>query len=203
LAFADDLTLKSETPEGLVRLAHDFETALASVGLKPNALKSSTFRILQSGRRKQWVVDPKPLLQLGGGEVPTTEMMGYYKYLGLSMTAGQTHLLAPDRLRRHLKELNRAPLKPQQRMYLLRTHVLPGLTHLLVLDPCTKTMLRKIDVSVRKWLRLPHDTSNAFIHAPAREGGLGVGTMALMMPLLKRDRMDCLVGARSLELIQC
>jgi hypothetical protein len=114
------------------------------------------------------------------------------------MTAGHVHPMAQDRLRRHLKELDRALLKPQQRMYLLRTHVLPGLTHLLVLDPCTRTVLRKMDVSVRKyvrkWLRLPHDTSNAFIHAPTREGGLGVGTMVLDIPILKRNRMDSLVG---------
>jgi hypothetical protein len=194
LAFADDLTLMSETPEGLVRLAHDFETALASVRLMPNPLNSSTLRILQSGRRKQWVVDPKLFLQLGGGEVPTTDILGYYKYLGLSMTAGRVHPMAQDRLRRHLKKLDKVPLKPQQSMYLLRTHVLPGLPHLLVLDPCTRTMLRKMDVSVRKnvrkWVRLPHDTSNAFIHAPAREGGLGVGTLVLNIPLLKRDRVD-------------
>jgi hypothetical protein len=197
LAFADDLTLMSETPEGLVRLAHDFEAALASLGLKPNPLKPSTLRILQSGRRKQWLVDPKPFLRLGGGEVPTTDILGHCKYLDLSMTAGCVHPMAQDRLRRQLKELDKAPLKPQQRMYLLRTHVLPGLTHLLVLDPCTRRVLRKMDVPVRKyvrkWLRLPHDTSNAFIHAPAREGGLGVGTMVLSIPILKRGRIDSLV----------
>jgi hypothetical protein len=52
LAFADDLTLLSETPAGLQSLAADFEAGLASVGLLPNAKKSATLHISVSGSRK-------------------------------------------------------------------------------------------------------------------------------------------------------
>ena len=68
-------------------------------------------------------------------------------------------------------------------MYLLRTHVLPGLYHLLVLDPVANTLLKNMDRSVRrmvrKWLRLPHDNPNAYIHGAVREGGLGVTSLVL------------------------
>lgn len=83
-------------------------------------------------------------------------------------------------------------------MYFLRTHVLPGLNHTLVLDPCTGSMLRRLDITVRryvrKWLRLPHDTPNAFIHGATRDGGLGVTSLSLQIPVLKRERMDHLVS---------
>jgi hypothetical protein len=76
LAFADDITLISETLDGLKTLASDFEAALATVGLLPNARKSATLWIFSSGKQKKWVVDPKPFLQLAGVEVPTIQI-GY------------------------------------------------------------------------------------------------------------------------------
>jgi hypothetical protein len=114
------------------------------------------------------------------------------------MTAGPVHPLAQTRLQARLCELDKAPLKPQQRMYLLRTHVLSGMNHTLVLDPCTVNVLRRLDVSVRrcvrKWLRLPHDTPNAFIHGSLNDGGLGVTSLCLQIPVLKRERMVHLVS---------
>ena len=198
LAFADDLVLLSESVDGLRTLARDFEIGLSNVGLLPNAKKSATMRILVSGKRKKWVIDPKPFLSLGGVEVPTIGIDGYYKYLGLSMTAGKPHARASDRLLDHLSQLDRAPLKPQQRMYFLKVHVLPGLNHLLVLDPVTVSQLQRLDIAVRrhvrKWLRLPHDSPNSFIHASVSDGGLGVSSLRTNIPLLKRDRIDRLIS---------
>jgi hypothetical protein len=65
LAFADDLTILSETPAGLQSLADDFEAGLASVGLLPNAKKLATLHISVSGKQKKWVIDPNPFLRLG------------------------------------------------------------------------------------------------------------------------------------------
>lgn len=130
--------------------------------------------------------------------MPTIGITDYYRYLGLSMTAGPDHPRALSRLSAHLEQLDHAPLKPQQRMYFLRVHVLPGLNHLLVLDPTTISRLERLDKLVRryvrKWLRIPHDTPNTFIHGLSHEGGLGVPSLRLQIPLLRRDRLDRLVG---------
>ena len=148
------------------------------MGLLPNAKKSATLNISVSGKRKKWVVDAVPFLHLGGVGVPTVGITDYYRYLGLSTTAGPEHSRALDRLSTHLLQLDKAPLKPQQRMYFLRVHVLPCLHHLLVLDPTTVSRLERLDKLVRKyvrkWLRLPHDTPNSFIHGDLPDGGLGI-----------------------------
>ena len=72
-------------------------------------------------------------LSLGGKPVPSINIRGMYKYLGISTGAGlKIGDAATHRLEEHLKQLSKAPLKPQQRLFFLRVHVLPGLYHKLV-----------------------------------------------------------------------
>ena len=46
--------------------------------------------------------------------------------------------------------------------------------------------------SLRSWLKLPHDEVNPMFHCEVREGGLGIPSFKLMIPLLKKTRLDCL-----------
>jgi hypothetical protein len=198
LAFADDVTLLSRNPKAMLAMSAQFESALADVGLKPNANKSATLRIATSGKQKRWVCDPTPLLTLDGCDVPSIDICGAYKYLGVQIGARKSVSRAVGRLEEHLLQLRKAPLKPQQRLFFLRVHVIPGLYHLLVLDECHRGVLRKLDIlvrrSVRNWLRLPHDTPNSFIHAGSNDGGLGVPELMAIIPLFRRDRINRLVG---------
>ena len=103
------------------------------------------------------------------------------------------------KLSKGLENLTKAPLKPQQRIFVLRVHLLHQLYHELVLGgiAITKSLLCGLDRAVRKsirmWLRLPHDTPTAFFHAAEREGGLNIPQLLYRIPILKRDRSDRLV----------
>ena len=70
--------------------------------------------------------------------------------------------------------LKRAPLKPQQRLWILQSKVLRSLFHDLVLSDVSLGYLRLLDVSIRGAVRslckLPHDTTKAFFHAKTRDG---------------------------------
>ena len=67
-------------------------------------------------------------------------------------------------------------LRPQQRLYALRVHLLPSFVHTLVLGEISQQLLEKMDKivrkTVRKWLHLPGDTPNAYLHVNVRDGGL-------------------------------
>ena len=74
----------------------------------------------------------------------------------------------------------RAPLKPQQCIFMLRTYLLPGYQHQLALMKKTKTEMINFDKYLR-WrvrklpmLKLPKDTLSAIIHSNIRDGGLGI-----------------------------
>ena len=120
-----------------------------------------------------------------------------YKYLGNLVCAGK----APDTTLKTLKEgvsqLSRAPLKPQQRMFFLRYHLLPSLLHKAVLGRMNRSTLDFLDkitrAAVRSWVNLPKDTPMAFFHADHRDGGLGMPMLKLSVPLLRIRRMTRMV----------
>ena len=61
LAFADDVSLITETTEGAKRLAQQFEKGLGEVGLLPNSKKSATLAINMDVRKRRWYCDSAAL----------------------------------------------------------------------------------------------------------------------------------------------
>jgi len=77
-----------------------------------------------------------------------------------------------------LQEATKAALKPQQKLFALRTMVIPGIYHQLELDNTSLSQLRKCDRiirhAVREWLSLPGDSLNNYIYANIKNGGLDI-----------------------------
>ena len=98
-----------------------------------------------------------------------------------------------------LDNISRAPLKPQQRMFILTNNLIPSLYHQLVLTATSKKYLKRLDRSVRaavrSWLKLPNDTPKAYFHAKIFDGGLGIVTLEHQVPLMKIKRIDRLWGS--------
>ena len=97
-------------------------------------------------------------------------------------------------------DVTRAPLKPQQRLYVLKQHIIPSMFHQLVLTGSTNKLLKFLDVKIRgavkQWLKLPKDTPGAFIHSAIDEGGLGVLNLRYMIPLMMKARLEKFVTSR-------
>jgi hypothetical protein len=93
-----------------------------------------------------------------------------------------------------LKKISKAPLKPQQRLIILRTHLVPALLHGLIFGRVTKaklvTMDRAIRAEVRQWLHLPKDTALGYFHAPISEGGLGISSLSTLIPIYRKERLS-------------
>ena len=85
-----------------------------------------------------------------------------------------------------MEQTTKAPLKPQQRLFVLRTNILPALLHQLVLAEYTEGYLDSLDLMVRSkvrlWLKLPHDTVTPFFYANYRDGGLGLVCLRFTVP---------------------
>ena len=84
------------------------------------------------------------------------------------------------------QKTTKAPLKPQQRLFVLRTNILPALLHQLVLAEYTEGYLDSLDLMVRSkvrlWLKLPHDTVTPFFYANYRDRGLGLVCLRFTVP---------------------
>ena len=116
------------------------------------------------------------------------------------MTAQGTPANVTEKLEFQLDHISKAPLKPQQRFFILRTNVIPATYHQLVLAQTTakhlKYLDRQIRKAVRKWLHLPHDTPLPYFHADVKDGGLGLRSLQYTVPGLKQRRMIRLQTSR-------
>ena len=133
-----------------------------------------------------------PFLSIDGRPIRVLGPTDVYKYLGISFTPVEVRKTAFEKLSSVLSNVSRAPLKPQQRLRMLRQNVVPKVLHELSLTHASVAYLRRIDrlvrSCVRRWLRLPLDTPLGFFHAPIREGGLGIASLLLTAPIHRRRR---------------
>ena len=102
-------------------------------GLKPNPTKSATIEIRVDGKRKKAVTGIESIVKLDNRDVVALVSSPAYKYLGIGMASSRTVPKASVKLSKGLENLTKAPMKPQQRMFVLRVHLLPQLYHELVL----------------------------------------------------------------------
>lgn len=193
-AFADDLVLFAETPMGLQKLLDVTTNFLCSVGLTLNADKCFTVSIKGQPKQKCTVVTQHSF-RIGSREVPSLKRTDEWKYLGIRFTAeGRARYNPADDLGPKLLRLTRAPLKPQQKLFALRTVLIPQLIHKLTLGSVTIGVLRKFDklvrYYVRKWLDLPGDVSVGYFHAPHNCGGLGIPSLRWLAPMLRLKRLS-------------
>jgi len=111
-------------------------------------------------------VNLTPLVAIDGKNVKPLDVVQTYKYLGLQARPYGMRKAYGDFLRVGLDRLTGAPLKSQQRMFLLRCNLMPKMYHGLVLGEMKAKSLEQLDkqvrAAVRKWLCLPHDTHTAF-----------------------------------------
>ena len=123
-----------------------------------------------------------------------------YRYLGNTVSAGYTLGSTVTNVELGIAELSRAPLKPQQRLFILRTNLIPSLYHTAVLGRLYKKSLKFLDqitgAAVPSWLRLPHDTPLGYFHAHHGDGGLDIPPLLLTTPLLRTNRMARLVASK-------
>lgn len=194
VAYADDLILFAQTREGLQELLEITSKSLESKGMKINNAKSLTIGIKGLGKEKKTLIDVVPFT-LNGYHLPALKRTDTWKYLGVEFTPeGRTKVDAHNKVILMLERLTKAALTPQQRLFALRTVVLPRLYHQLVLGKVQIGSLRKVDMQVRrfvrKWLTLPNDFPNAFFHASISDGGLGIPSVRWKCPLLRLNKLQ-------------
>ncbi|KAL0098716.1 hypothetical protein PUN28_020672 [Cardiocondyla obscurior] len=166
---------------------------LQQCGLKVNASKCFTVALRNVPHEKKTIVDKETVFECQGRILPALKRSDDWKYLGFLTPEGRAKTNASGKLRDALEKLTKAPLKPQQRLFALRTNVIPGLYHQLELGNVTLSKLRKCDnmirQAVRTWINLPTDTPNAYIHASIGDGGLGISSLRWTVPLRRLNRL--------------
>ena len=199
VAYADDLVLFAKGREELARRIASVRNHLQLAGLSLNASKSKVVSTVRRGKTCQIFVHSAPLA-VGDLSFPAVGPGDIFRYLGVdykwSGPAVVNHRMLIHRL---LEEVQRAPLKPHQRLHVIRVAVLARFFHQLVLGRVHGGTLAAIDRllrrAVRRTLRLPEDTPVGMFHARVRDGGLGVPSSVTSVPLAKRRRLERLLSS--------
>ena len=121
-----------------------------------------------------------------------------YKYLGTDIGLKLKYASIGEKIQNKLHSISRAPLKPNKKMYTLRSQLIPCLVHYLTFNSISLKSLSASDTKirsvVRQWLRLPKDTPVAFFHAGVKAGGLGILQLRKWVPIIRINTMSAMVA---------
>lgn len=145
---------------------------LAKSGLRANPAKCAIRSMVADGRNKRVLVDERPCLNIEDAKVSGMKPTQTCKYLGISVKG---KVQTPEAcVREMLSNLQKDPLKPQQRIFIVKHHLIRRIYHKLILQRVTAKLMLTLDKTVRGelWaaLRLPKDTPLVFVYAHPADG---------------------------------
>jgi len=193
LAFADDTILASRTDSGMMLLLSTLDDNVGQWGIKFNAKKCQYLALEASGREKKVKVCYDKVFTIGGDRIPPLKIGESLRYLGAHYDP-KGLIAKKSKITHYLDRLIKVRLKPQQKLYLLQVHILPKLIHSLVMAPMRVGELKNLDRLVRKYVRrithLPGSTPLAFFYAPVKDGGLGMMSFRVSIPVMILRRFE-------------
>ena len=194
IAYADDLVLLANTRKQMEERLVKLSECLGESGMRLNASKSRVMQIEKLGKEKAMVLLQDPIRVQGQTIRPLT-VDEEVRYLGLNFTwKGRSRVKTTSVLSDYLENVTRAPLKPQQRMEILRFHLIPKLQYALVNGNAHRNTLKSMDImvrtSVRNWLNLPKDTSLGFFYSGRVDGGLDLKSFETTIPIMQRAKLE-------------
>ncbi|MGL5293946.1 MAG: reverse transcriptase domain-containing protein, partial [Aeromonas sp.] len=197
IIYADDMILMAESAPDLQAKLNGLTAALEGMGMTLNARKSATITAVKDGRSKAMLLMPAEYIA-GVGRIGPLGVTDAQEFLGLSFNwKGRITPKRTEELGRTLEEVRTAPLKPHQRLSILRDFMIPKLIHGLVLGEAHRNTLKKMDMLIRRavrlWLRLPKDTSLGLLHSTTKQGGLSIPSLQITIPLAQKTRFQKLL----------
>lgn len=203
-AFADDVMVLGGTKTGVQLNINTLASQLALVGLQINPEKCMSISLVADRKWKRSGLDTSGLFTAPvknfTHQIKPISHSSEWKYLGIDFTGTQVKKQLPD-IRPYLQRLDVAKLTAQQKLEVLSNSVNSRWVHKATFNTTNQEELKSIDKAtrgyVRKWLHLPKDVPNAYIHAPTRVGGVGVFELALRIPVSRANRLKRVVDEHS------
>ena len=194
MAYADDLILMARNKGDATRLLNITTEFLTMIGMQLNPAKSYSLGCVVVPKKKKLVVDTVNAFSINGHPIKSIGPTDQVKYLGHHYNF--QGICRPDlsTLRVHLDRLCAAPLKPQQKLNILKTYLLPRYFYGFQNPSITGKLLggaaRMTRMAARRMLHLPRTSASAYLHASIRDGGLGIPDFSTAIPSVLLKRLD-------------
>ena len=207
MAFADDTTITTQTAAGMQRSLDIVSTNGKVWGLEFNSDKCNYLAIVGKGG-KRTVVSTKIGFRVNGRNIRGLNALEPWRYLGAYFTGCGLHS-APELLQEWLQRVKKASLKPQEKLYVIRVHLIPKLIHALSMGTLLRKDLSAMDKMIRHSLRgksgmlhLPKTIPVAFFYAPVKDGGLGLMRLRHSIPSIVLHRFGRLLES-GCRIVRC
>ena len=205
LGFADDLILVSDNLNAAKDLLARTEKFFQARSMRINAKKCFSLTLKRSLRNRSVICETDSMFKIAGTEVTPCTSHNFFKYLGIMFGPDGKQAPLLEMLEKLLSRVAQAPLKPAQKLIIVRDHVLPKVAYNTALGRFTSLVLEKFDGAVRKQvrdiLRLPADLPNSAFYAPIKTGGLGLVRLAIAIPASIQKRVRKLPGSKDAVII--
>ena len=189
-AYADDIAIISSNTAELQDALDATDATACDLGLSFNPGKCTSLS------HKKGKNSSESHLHLRGSQIRSMKKDEHEDYLGTPMGSRLTFRPATS-LRKHLILIADSGLAPWQKLEVLRSSLLPSLSHHLASGRVLKDSLYQLDVAIRDFLRrisnLPMAANSKFFYSDRRVGGLG------LLPLV--DEADIWTIARAIQLL--
>jgi hypothetical protein len=201
LAYADDINVISDSIPGLQAQANIVTTFCDWTGMVIKHKKCSVVASVYNNSGVRQFIDPNIIVQRK--VIPVLSSTDSYKYLGIPTDRGfnfkQLRKKISSLLHSLLKKINSCPLRPFQKVIVLKEAVIPKILFLLSsVDVGEKFLSGKdsgIRNQVRSWLGLPNGSPIGQLHGAGTSGGLNIPSLV--------DRSKAQRTATALKLIAC
>ena len=178
MAFADDLVIITESGEQCCLALDICSEFFGQNGLKVNAKKCASLRVLPTkGRAMKVVVEPHRYWN--GVPIPSVHWDNLYKYLGVRILPNGCINVSEGKFKDMFQRIKGSKLKATQKLECITSVVLPRMLFELRLADTPIGILKRLNTLVRRevkeLLRLPPWCPTDWIHS---NGGLGIMDLA-------------------------
>ena len=145
MAFADDIILISESKVGMKKLIKITEDFFDARSFKVNARKCFSLRLSTTKKDRAPYVFKEPTYTIDKSLIDATGYDTFFKYLGINFNPHGKMKPSIKTLETLIERIRKTPLKPFQKLELLRKNIIPKILHQLVLGRVTKGLLDNFD----------------------------------------------------------
>ena len=177
LAFADDMVIMGKNKKEVMKLLKTSKEFFERLGMTISLPKCKTFEIIKKAKT-YYSVDPS--LVIDGQEIPYLHVEEITKYLGARVSSwrGVIKSSSGTDLIDAINRVKSFPLKPWQKLTLIRDRIIPHFLFELIVNKPASTVLKQLDTGIRgklkEMLNLPHSVNDCLFHVNRGSGGLGI-----------------------------
>lgn len=143
--------------------------------------------------KKKLYVETKSMFKCNGEPIPQIKIEEFFKYLGRNFDYSGMKKCNVNTIIECLQNLRTAPVKPYQKLTVLKKYFMPRILHSMQYPGITNKTLNEVDNCIRKtvkgFLHIPSKTSSDFLYSKTKDGGLGLLSVKERIPIILYTRM--------------